>query len=186
MKKAVILSSILTTILVLTSCGDNKPVETISIEKESIAHLLEEYEDCQSSAKNAMDCKDFTAKAISKYFGVEDLMVEGKYIDYNDIYDFVSNSNAWKNMGEVDEQSVLDEAQKLANEGIPVIAINTDDEHKFTVLIVAGEQASSSKWEVKVPVCAAFFPKNGPEPFINKTLNYAWGSSDGIEIWARK
>lgn len=185
MKNTVIISSIVAAIIMLTSCGGDETVETINIEKESIEHLLEEYENCQSSAENAMDCKDFTAKAISKYYGIEDLMVDEKYIDYNDIYEFVASSNAWRNMGDVDEQDVLDEAQKLANEGIPVIAINTDDEHKFTVLIVAGEQASSSKWGVKVPVCAAFFPKNGPEPFINKTLNYAWGDADGIEIWTR-
>ena len=135
MKKAVLLNSILATILVLTSCGGNETVETISIEKESIEHLLEEYEDCQSSAESAMDCKDFTAKAISKYFGVKDLMVDEKYIDYDDIYEYINSSSAWKNMGDVDEQSVLDEAQKLANEGIPVIAVNTNDEHKFTVLI---------------------------------------------------
>lgn len=185
MKKIILLGSIALSTVVFVGCGGNESVETISIEKESIEHLLEEYEDCQSSAENAMDCKDFTAKAISKYYGVEDLMVEGKYIDYNEIHEYISSSSAWRNMGDVDEQSVLDEAQKLANEGVPVIAINTDDEHNFTVLIVAGEQASSSKWGVKVPVCAAFFPKNGPEPFINKTLNYAWGDADGIEIWVR-
>lgn len=185
MKKIILSNLIFVLSVIFIGCGGNENVETVSIEKESIEHLMDEYEDCQSSAESAMDCKDFTAKAISKYYGVEDLMVDGKYIDYHDIYGFVSNSNAWRNAGDIDDQSVLDEAQKLANEGVPVIAINTDDEHKLVVLVVEGEQASSSKWGVKVPTCAAFFPKNGPQPFINKTLNYAWGSSDGIEIWIR-
>lgn len=185
MKKISFYSSIFVLTIFAIGCESSDTSETISIEKESIEHLLDEYKECQYSAENAMDCKDFTAKAISKYFGVKDLMVDDKYIDYHDIYDFVSSSNAWRNLGDVDDQNVLDEAQKLANEGTPVIAINTKDEHYFTVLIVTGEQVSSSKWGVKVPTSAAFFPKNGPEPFINKTLNYAWSSADGIEIWVR-
>ncbi len=172
-------------ILTVISCGGDRNIETVNIEKESIEELLDEYRDCQAEAESALACKDFTAKAISKYFGIEDLMVEGKYIDYPQIYDFVSSSDAWRNYGDASSQVTLDNAQKFANEGIPVIAINTDDENKLAVLIIAGEQANSSKWGVKVPNCAAFFPKNGPEAFINKSLNYAWGSPDGIEIWAR-
>lgn len=177
--------SIFSLVALLISCGGNEISETITIEKESIEELLDEYNDCKTSAENNLACKDFTAKAISKYFGVEDLMVEGKYINYEDIYDFVSESNAWKNYGEASSQATMDNAQKFANEGVPVIAINTDDEHKLTVIIIAGEQSTSSKWGVKVPNCAAFFPENGPEPFIDKGLNYAWNSPDDIEIWVR-
>ncbi len=182
--RKIVLSVITLSILIFIGCGGNEVV-TITIEKESIEHLLDEYEECQDDAENAMDCKDFTAKAISKYFGVEDLKQEGKYINYPDIYDFVSESDAWRNYGDATSQATLDNAQKFANEGIPVIAINTEDKHKLAVMIIAGEQATSSKWKVKVPNAAAFFPKNGPTPFINKTLNYAWSSPEGIEIWVR-
>lgn len=182
--KKITLSVITLSMLIIISCGGEK-AETVSIGKESIEHLLDEYEDCQDDAESAMDCKDFTAKAISKYYGVEDLKKDEQYIDYHDIYDFVSASGAWSNLGDADDQGVMDQAQQFANEGVPVIAIDTDDKHKLTVLIIAGEQASSSKWGVKVANAAAFFPKNGPEPFINKTLNYAWSSPDDIEVWVR-
>ncbi len=174
---------ILSTLAFVGCAGETAPA--VSIDKESIEHLLEEYEECQSEAENAMDCKSFTAKAISKYFGVEDLMVGGQYIPYDGIRDFVSESSAWTNYGDADNQVILDKAQQFANDGIPVIAINTNDAHQLAVLIVAGEKSTSSKWGVKVPSCAAFFPKNGPESFIDKTLNYAWSSPDGVEIWVR-
>jgi hypothetical protein len=183
MKKIALSAIVLSTVLFI-GCGGEKS-ETINIDKESIEHLLEEYGECQDEAESAMDCKRFTAKAISKYFGVEDLKKEDTYIEYHDIHDFVSESNAWRNYGGAESQATMDNAQKFANEGIPVIAINTEDKNKLTVLIIAGEQATSSKWGVKVPNCAAFFPKNGPEPFINKTLNYAWSSPYGVEIWVR-
>ncbi|MCB0402241.1 MAG: hypothetical protein KDD41_09175 [Flavobacteriales bacterium] len=183
MKTKLIPISFLAAIVLLVGCS--RDVTTVNIEKESIEHLIDEYDDCQSSAENALSCKDFTAKAISKYYGVEDLMVEGKYINYDEIYDFVDGSDAWRNYGKASRQVVLDNAQKFANEGVPVIAINTSDDNKFVVLIIEGEQSKSSKWGVNVPNCAAFFPKNGPEPFINKTLNYAWSSPDGVEIWVR-
>jgi hypothetical protein len=183
--KKLIFSIATVVVFILSSCGDEISSENDTIKKVAIEALLDDYENCQSFGKDAMDCKDFTAKAICQYFGVNDLQKEGKYIDYHDIYDFVSASNEWENLGSADEQLVLDNAQQFANKGIPVIAIDTEDPHKLTVLIIAGELGSSSKWGGKVPNCAAFFPINGPQPFINKTLNYAWSSPDGIEIWVR-
>ncbi len=86
------------------------------------------------------------------------------------------------------EQDALDNAQKMANEGFPVVAIKTDDKHKFTVLVIQGEQAKSGSWGLNVPNCAAFFPVStrGLDSFINKTMNYAWSKPDNIQMWVRK
>ncbi|MBL4592823.1 MAG: hypothetical protein JKX68_03285 [Flavobacteriales bacterium] len=182
--KKIRLSLVALSILMFFGCGGEK-METVHIEKRSIEQLLVEYEEWQAG-KGANNTKTFTAKAISAYYGIEDLKKDNQYIEYHDIYDFVSSSSAWHNLGDAKDKLVMDNAQEFANKGVPVIATDTDDKHKLTVLIIAGEQASSSKWGVKVPNAAAFFPKNGPEPFVNKTLNYAWSSPDDIEIWVRK
>ena len=175
----------------LVACGDSdetsEQTELEKVEQQSVESLLNEYEDCLATASGKMDCKTFTAKAISSIIGVKELVDEnGEYLEYHDIYEFVSNNNNWENLGDADDQDAADRAQQLANEGKAVIAINTEDEHKLVIIIIPGEQTSSSKWGVKVPNCAAFFPVNGPEPFINKTMNYAWSTPDGVEIWARK
>jgi len=172
-------------VIILMSCGSDGSIGNSTVDKVEIEELLSDYENCQSLGKEVNDCKSFTAKAINRYFGVNDLKREGKYIDYNEIYNFILSNDDWRSLGKATDQEVLDNAQYLANKRIPVIAINTEDEHKFTVLIVKGEQVKSSKWNVKVPNSAAFFPNKGPKPFINKTLNYVWSSPKGVEIFVR-
>ncbi len=181
--KRYVLPLIVIAAVILMGCGNE--TETISINKRPIDRLLKDYEEWKEG-KGANNCKEFTAYAASHYYGVEMLKEENQYLEYHDIYDFVSSSSAWSKLGDADEQSVADQAQEYANNGVPVVAINTDDEYKLVVLIIEGEQTTSSKWGIKVPNAAAFFPQNGPEPFINKTLNYAWSSPEGIELWVRK
>ncbi len=173
--------------LFLISCADEKPTE--EQKRVTIETILEEYNECSEHGETT-DCKNFTARAICEYNGISDLKNDkGEYVEYHDIYDFVTSDSKWKSLGMATDQESLDNAQKMANDGYPVIAIKTDDEHKFTVLVIQGEQAKSSSWGTKVPNCAAFFPvstKNSLRSFINKTMNYAWSSPENIQMWVRK
>jgi hypothetical protein len=170
--------------LLLTNCTD---VKTDEEKRITIETILEEYNDCKANAESNHDCKSFVARAICEYNGLDDLKKDGAYIEYNEIYEFITGGNSWKSLGFAPDQKVLSEAQKLVNEGYAVIAINTEDKHKFTVLIVKGEEVKSSKWGVNVPTCAAFFPASSNlESFINKTINYAWSKPDGVEFFVKR
>ena len=171
-------------ILLLSSCAEEKT--SSSKKRQTIETILEEYNSCQEVAETSHECKNFTARAICEYYGIEDLMKDGKYVDYPEIYNIVSTSPEWKNLGMATDQEVLDNAQNEANQGYAVVAVNTDDDNKLAIMVIEGEQVKSSSWGTKVPTCAAFFPANGPEPFINKTMNYAWSKPDAIQLWVRK
>ena len=83
-------------------------------------------------------------------------------------------------------QETLDNAQQMANDGFAVVAINIEDKHKLAIIIIEGELKKSGKWGLSAPQCAAFFPASGPKPFIHKTLNYAFSSPEGIQLWVKK
>ena len=108
------------------------------------------------------------------------------FVDYHDIYDLVLEDEKWKKIGEASDQNVLTDAQTLANEGLPVIAINTSDEHKFSVLVTKGETQQSRSWNLKTPNTAAFFPVSNPKSYTNKPLSYSWSSPKGIILYVRK
>ncbi len=159
----------------------------ISTQKRlTIESILEEYNECSVNAETRNDCKNFTARAICAYYGIDDLKKGGEYVEYPDIYDFVTADPSWKNLGMATEQKTLDNAQKMANDGFPVVAIAVEDKHKLAIIIIEGEQVKSGSWGLNAPTCAAFFPASGPKPFIHKTLNYAFSSPEGIQLWVKK
>ncbi|MCB9187697.1 MAG: hypothetical protein H6600_08055 [Flavobacteriales bacterium] len=168
----------------LSSCS-GKPTD--EEKKIAIETILEEYNECVADAESNQDCKTFTARAICEYNGIDDLKKDGQYIMYNEIYDFIKAGDSWKSLGFAPDQEVMKEAQDLANQGYAVIAINTEDKHKFVVLIVKGELSKSGKWDAEVPSCAAFFPASSSlEAFINKTINYAWSKPEGVEFFVKR
>lgn len=165
---------------------DGSTEKKSEIKRETIETILQEYNECEAEAESNNDCKSFTARAICEYYGIDDLKKGGDYVDYHDIYDFVVADDSWKNLGMAIDQEALDNAQIMANEGYAVVAIDTEDKHKLAIMVIEGEQKKSGSWGLNAPNCAAFFPASGPEPFVNKTLNYAFSKPDGIQLWLKK
>ena len=191
MKKVYFFTTLLLSSFML-GCGPTaeekeKEEKEISTQKRlTIEAILEEYNECSANAESRNDCKNFTARAICEYYGIDDLKKDGEYVEYHDIYDFVTADASWKNLGMAAEQKTLDNAQQMANNGFAVVAIDVKDKHKLAIVIIEGEQVKSGSWGLKAPTCAAFFPASGPKPFIHKTLNYAFSSPEGIQLWVKK
>lgn len=177
--------SYLLLVLIFVQCGVS---EEEIMNKSAIEDLLSEFQACKDENNgSSRECKDFTAHALCAYNGITDFQKEdGSFLDYHDIWDYVNEQGRWKYLGEATDQAVLDNAQSLANRGIPVLAIDSKDKHKFCVLIIEGEQKKSGSWGLNAPNCAAFFPGHRPEPFINKTLNYAFKKPKGLEIYTKQ
>lgn len=177
------LTTLTVLIVSLLSCAEELP--TKPEKRMTIESILEEYQDCKEDQSSDF-CKTFTARALCEYNGVEDLKENGAFIEYHDIHNKILKDDTWKNLGLANSQEALNNAQLMANKGFPVVAIDINDENKFSVLVLQGEQVKSKKWNLNVPKCAAFFPTNYQRSFINKSLNYAWQSPEGIQLWVRK
>lgn len=173
---------------ITTSCNlqdtDKRPEE---IKQKSIEELVVLFEDCKLNSTSNFDCKHFIAQAICEYNAINDFKDEsGNYVEYHSIYDMISIDERWKKIGEATDQSVLIDAQTLANDNLPVIAINTSDKHKLSVLITKGEVSTSRSWNLKTPNSTAFFPISGPKSYTNKPLSYSWSNPKGIYLYVRK
>ena len=179
------ISVVFIAVLGMVSCAEEKVSE--EQRKLDILDILEEYEACSQNAHKNNDCKCFTAQAICEYYGISDFKDEkGEYIEYHDIHDYILENPEWKSLGMADEKGVLVSAHDQAVQGYPVLAVDTEDKHKFVVMILPGEMGNSRKWGGEVPQSAAFFPASGPPPFIDQTINYAWSSPQGIQFWVKK
>ena len=149
--------------------------------------LLESFNYCRESAENTLQCKFFIAKAIEEYYGVSDFKVNDEYIDYEKIKDAVETSPQWTKLGAASDQNVLNAAQKNANEGKAVLAIKTDEEYGHVVLILPGQLEKAPSWEgLSCPKVASFFMIPSLQPFVNRSIAYAWKNPTGIFIYARK
>ncbi len=89
----------------MVGCGPTaeekeKEEKEISTQKRlTIETILEEYNDCSANAESRNDCKNFTARAICEYYGIDDLKVDGEYVEYHAIFDFVTTDASLEKFG---------------------------------------------------------------------------------------
>tara|TARA_B100000795_G_scaffold107866_1_gene79647 strand:+ start:66 stop:728 length:663 start_codon:yes stop_codon:yes gene_type:complete len=158
-----------------------------------IEEVIEEFKTCKAATKTKHSCKDFVAKAICKYYNIDDFKNQGNYdsldlnefIDYDDIFDRIDSNKYWSKLGMANNQDVLDKAQENANKGIATLAIDVAKNNKTVVLIVKGKQIKSGKWGVSCPASAALNASKPTKSFVGKTLNYSFSSPENITLYTR-
>jgi hypothetical protein len=149
--------------------------------------LLENFNYCRDNAETDFTCKFFIAKAISEYYGIEDFMDGDNFVDFENIRNLVENNPEWVKIGEASDQNVLEEAQVNANKGIPTIAINTKDLYGHVVLITKGKLSKAHNWNgLMAPNCASFFMVKNMEPFVNKSMGYAYSTPESVYLYTKK
>ena len=151
--------------------------------------VLNEFRDCTENNSEPNACKDLTAKAICGHCGISDFVKTDQpreYVSYEEISGIMLQLSAWRALGDGDDQSVLDKAQALANKGGCVVAINTIEGKSNIAWILPGEMEKSTSWKLNCPNSATFIPHSAKWSYVGKTLNYAWKSSAGVVLYARK
>lgn len=155
--------------------------------KITMQEILEAFRYCKETAENELQCKYFIAKAIDDYFGVKDFMVNGNYADFENILFMIKSNTKWKSLGPANAQKSLDEAQRIANLGKPVLAIQTTSKFGHVVIVMPGKQEKAMSWgNLNCPQVASFFMIQDYESFVDKSIAFAWSSPEGIEIFARE
>ncbi|MDA7803325.1 hypothetical protein N8987_01950 [Crocinitomix sp.] len=185
-------------ILVFTifSCGPEKRQNfttldddgKIIISNESIAILEKiqaDYDHCKRSETDEMECNQFTAKALCRFYEIEDFKKKDVFVSYREIKDVVTlNGGAWKAIGIATNQEDLIAAQLNANDTKATIAFDpTKSNH--VAIILPGEMSKSGAWGLEVPNSASFFVHK-PESYINKGLSYSFSSPEGIILYSKK
>lgn len=169
-------------------------IDTLSISdtlinkgKVTMQEILESFRYCKETAENELQCKYFISKAIDDYFGVKDFMVNGEYLNFEDILFAVRSNPKWKSLGMAKSQASLDEAQRIANNGKPVLAIHTGSKFGHVVIVMPGKLEKAMSWgNLNCPQVASFFMVQDYESFVDKSIAFAWSSPEGIELFARE
>lgn len=147
---------------------------------------LESFKSCKAQSTKPSDCKTFLAKAICEYYGIADLKTTEGYLPYDEIPNYVKKSESWEKLGDFNENTIQLALSKI--ELKPAIVFNNNKSYVHVVAVKPGGTVSKSrKWgNVSVPACVSYFATNASKSFVNKGINYAFGSADGLEVWVKK
>ncbi len=171
-----------------TSCGSEKSQEAPKVANlNAFEENLAEFNACKESTPGKGKCKEYLAKAVCEYYGIDDLKEGGNYVDYDKIPIKLKELDSWENLGEVDEENLATALEKLNNFGKPVLIFNEDASYVHVVALKPnGKSVKSGKWgNISVPACISYFPRR-KDSFTEKGINYAFKSADDLTIWTKK
>ena len=172
--------------------NDSPEKETLSTETvlgniNAFEENLTAFNDCKKNTPGKVKCKEFIAKAVCEYYGIDDLKEGGNYVDYDKIPKNLKELGSWENLGDFDEKTIKSALNQLNNLGKPVLIFNEDASYVHVVpLAPNGKSVKSGKWgNISVPSCISYFPRRN-DSFTEKGINYAFKSAEDLTIWAKK
>ncbi len=164
------------------SQGEHKAANLNAFEENLAA-----FNACKKSTPGNGKCKEYLAKAVCEYYGIDDLKEGGNYVDYDKIPIKLKELDSWENLGDVDEENLAKALDRLNNFGKPVLIFNEDASYVHVVALKPnGKSVKSGKWgNISVPACISYFPRR-KDSFTEKGINYAFKSADDLTIWTKK
>ncbi len=170
------------------SLNDSKSKSSLKVNPEAFKENLKAFQDCKSVSTNRSQCKEFIAKSVCEYYGINDLKEGGNYVDYDKIPKKLRDLSSWEKIGDFTEDNIQLALEQLNSFGKPVLVFNNNDSYVHVVALTPnGNTIKSRRWgNISVPSCVSFFPTRAPEKsFISKGINYAFKSVGGLEIWTK-
>jgi hypothetical protein len=128
-------------------------------------------------------CNSFVGMVVDKTYGQPDLKTTGGYLSVTQLNTYLASSTTWTFMGPAASQDVLNQAQRDANNGAPVIAISTD--HVALLLPSPVLVLSRGFANLCVPMSAAHFSGDPGLNYASGPLSLSWPLPDGVSIWER-
>lgn len=142
---------------------------------------------CKKNKPGRGNCKEYLAKAICEYYGIDDLKDSDNYIDYDKIPEKLKELDSWENLGNFNEGNIEIALKHLKSFNKPVLVFNEDDSYVHLVALKPnGKSVKSGKWgNIFVPECISYFPRR-KDSFTKKGINYAFTSPENLTIWFKK
>ena len=192
-KTIVILSTISMTFILISSCMAEFRFDKTSFNywaKETVWEnkgydlLYNQFQCLANEPVNDLSpCNYFVSKAYESIFDIRDFKTTTGHMLANEIVDYlISSPSTWIEIGYAHSQSVLTEAQRIANEGFPTLAIRPGTAHGHIALILPGELQYSGSWSLKVPNSASFFYRVPQKSYVGKKLSFAWNKHDSNDV----
>ena len=128
-------------------------------------------------------CNSFVGMVVDKTYGQPDLKTTDGYLTVKQLIAYLPSSTTWTFMGPAASQDVLNQAQRDANNGAPVIAVSAD--HVAVLLPSPVLVLSRGFANLCVPMSAAHFSGDPSLNYASGPLSLSWPLPDGVSIWER-
>jgi hypothetical protein len=165
-------------------------VEEVKLSTEQEQLLLTTiayFKQCKAEATNRNDCRNSITEMISSFYKIDDFKnAKGDYVVYDSIQPIVKRSSAWTKLGSASKQEVLNKAQQAANSGKATLAIDVSQTYGQVAMIVPGKLTTSGSWKLEVPKATALVNYSADKSFMNKSLSYAFKSTENIVLFSKK
>lgn len=172
-----------------TNYPENVVVSNQSISKNTNAFEdnLIEFNNCKINEHGKGKCKEYLAKAVCEYYGIDDLTDGQNYVKYDKIPEKLKELDSWKYIGNFNDENLKEALNYLNNLGNPVLIFNEDDSYIHVVALKPNDKLfKSGKWgNISVPSCVSYFPRR-KDSFSGKGINYAFRSAKNLSIWTKK
>ncbi|WP_420574675.1 hypothetical protein [Kordia sp.] len=201
MKRIILLIAVLG--LIVSCKNETKPEKTsttkekettkvesgnLSTDKEQfLATTIAYFKNCKANSTNRNDCRNSITKMISEFYAINDFKnKDGDYVIYDSIQPIIKKSDTWVKLGNASDQEALNKAQEAANNGNATIAIDVSQSYGQVAMIIPGKLTNSGSWKLKVPNTAALVNYSADKSFMNKSLSYAFKSTENIVLFYKK
>lgn len=151
----------------------------------SIGWAEQKLTDCRESSADRFPspCTRFVSEALERVYAVTDFKKGTSYLTGYRVQTILNGvDSGWTMIGTALEQSALNEAQKIANDGNPVVAVLQAASNGHVALVLPGSVKRSLTWQRRVPNAASFFSNQPGRSFIAKSLSYAFDPSSAEKV----
>lgn len=164
-----------------------KEVKLSANQDQFLSTTIAYFKRCKAESTNRNDCRNSITKMITEFYNIGDFRAkDGGFVIYDSIQSIVKRSNDWEKLGRASIQNNLNKAQQFANEGRATIAIDVSQPYGQVAMIIPGKLTKSGSWNLKVPNAAALVNYNAEKSFMNKSLSYAFKSTENIVLFSKK
>ncbi|MEM6721896.1 MAG: hypothetical protein AAF611_21390 [Bacteroidota bacterium] len=173
-----------------TSSSGTTKVEEVKLSTQQdqfLSTTIAYFKQCKAEATNRNDCRNSITKMITEFYNIGDFRAkDGGFVIYDSIQSIVKRSNDWTKLGNASNQEALNKAQKAANDGKATLAIDVSQTYGQVAMIIPGKLTKSGSWKLQVPNAAALVNYDASKSFMDKSLSYAFKSTENIILFSKK
>ncbi|EDP97944.1 hypothetical protein KAOT1_12042 [Kordia algicida OT-1] len=163
-----------------------EPTNLSKDKEQMLATTIAYFKNCKANAETRNDCRNSITKMISEFYTIDDFKNENnEYVIYDSIQPIIKKSDTWVQLGNANDQEALNKAQQAANDGKATLAIDVSESYGQVAMIIPGKLTNSGSWKLKVPNAAALVNYSADKSFMDKSLSYAFKSTENIVLFSK-
>ena len=159
--------------------------------QSDLQNEIKNFRSCKNDENQNNKCYQHIGETLHSLYKLSDFYSNSsaRYMMVSEIHDFLESSSKWKLLGKGYNQSVLDQAQQLANKKMAVVAVYLNEDRVGQIAyILPGEMVNSGSWKLRVPNSSAFISNEPEKSYMGKGLSYSFPRRliANVQIYSRE